>query len=167
MTCDPVFSTHTQIMPVIPGQGLFMLCLLSPSWDSNDASFIAPKSSPAQGDSSTESPTRNINYVVKRCPSSTIYSVVLHYGKAENSNVTHIKNLSLAKGLLGCGLGLTIKLSAWNIPSLWKHEIYGKSFCENWSSKMFNCILRRHRSLWYALASSRDWKLSPVVAELI
>lgn len=71
-------------------------------------------------------PTGNINYVVKCCPSNTIYSAVLHYSKAENLNVTHIKNPSLATGLLGCGLELTIKLSAWNMLSLWKHEIYGK-----------------------------------------
>lgn len=72
-------------------------------------------------------PMRNINYIVKHCPSDTIYSVVFHYGNVEKLNVIHIrKKFSLATRLLGCGLELTIKLSAWNIVSLWNQEIYGK-----------------------------------------
>lgn len=46
--------------------------------------------------------------VVKHCPSNTIS---LHYSKAEESE-RHIKHSPLAAASLGCGPGLTVKLSA-------------------------------------------------------
>lgn len=108
----------------------------APSWGYSDASFIAPKLSPEQGDSSTaESHEEHQLHCETLSFKYNLFCGVALWQSWEFERHTHKKkNPSLATGLLGCGLGLTIKLSAWNILSLWKHEIYDKSFCENWSS---------------------------------
>lgn len=135
MTYDPVFSTHTLRTWQLFHNRVFSCHVCSaPSWDSNDASFIAPKLSPEQGDSSTA----KSHGQHQLCCETLSFKYSLFCGVAlwqswEFERHTH-KNPSLAMRLLGCGLGLTIKLSAWNTPSPWKHEIYDKSFWENWSS---------------------------------
>lgn len=122
-THDPVFSTYTQKRCLLFQDEDFS----SPSWDSDDASLIEPNSSPKRS---------LINCWVPQGASITLWNTVLQtqsilwcciMAKLRMwTSHTYNKNLSLATGLLGCGFELTIKLSARNTLSLWKHEIYGE-----------------------------------------
>lgn len=83
--------------PVIPGQGLFISCLLFPlaatltTPNLQRLNRVLNRETPP-----LQSPTGNINYIVKRCPSSAVYSVVLHYRTpaSSTSHTGHKKSLS-------------------------------------------------------------------------
>ena len=126
------FSTNTQNLPVIPGQGLSMSCLLCPWWDPDDASFIAPNSSPEQGDSSTAGSHREHQL----CCETLSFKYNLFCGVAlwqswEFESHTQTKNPLWQQGCwdvvsgwhLNCSFRNTITLEAWDLLQIISREL--------------------------------------------
>lgn len=164
-----IFHTHTLRTCWLFWDRAFSCRVCSaPRWDADDASFIAPQSRLEQGDSSTAGSHREHQL----CCETLSFNYNLFCGVAlwqswEYERHTHKKNPLWHQ-------------ACWDVVSGWQLNcplaIYyhrgsmrfmGNNFTRTDHLKCFNWILWRHRSLWYVLASFRDWKLFPVVAELI